>query len=243
MPLKLIEPNWPLTDRVLAGTTTRAGGVSRGPFATLNLGGRCGDDPATVSANRQRLEQRLGLSVAFPRQVHGTGVVEAADAEDQAADAVYTRQPGRVCAILTADCVPILVAGRDEPYVAAIHAGWRGLAAGVIEACLDHADAPRRSLHAWLGPAISQEAFEVGAEVRDAFLALRPEDADLFQPNQRGRWQADLPGLARRRLLARGVKVSAGRSPCTFRDERFYSYRRDGQTGRMASFIALRSSP
>lgn len=245
MPLELIQPDWGAgRSRVLAGTTTRAGGASKPPYASLNLGVGSGDDPAAVAANRESLARRLGLAPVFPRQVHGTAVAEAGRlSPGTVADAVVTTRPDRACAILTADCLPILLCAADESWVAAIHAGWRGLAAGVVEGTLQRSPVPAEKLRAWLGPGISQANFEVGRKVLAAFARVRPEDRDCFAPNGRGRWQADLPRLARRRLHALGVEEVTGGDHCTYADPRFYSYRRDRQTGRMASFIMLRGAP
>lgn len=236
-----VRPDWPVD--VVALTTTRAGGVSAGACGSLNLAAHVDDDPKNVAENRRRLRTALALSgePAWLRQVHGTTVVDAARGAGAEADASFTTEPGVVCAVLTADCLPVLFAARDGGAVAAAHAGWRGLLAGVLEATLDALPVPNGELLAWLGPAISQPAFEVGGEVREQFVAERPESAAAFLANDRGRWQADLYALARLRLDAAGVGEVYGGGYCTHGDaERFFSYRRDPGCGRMASVIAIR---
>ena len=248
MPDDWLRPDWPAPPGVVAASTTRTGGVSEGSFATLNLGAHVGDEPAAVAGNRRRLREALGLA-AEPRwleQVHGTTVVDAAGVGDDppAADASFTTQPGVACAVLTADCLPVLFSTIDGTAVAAAHAGWRGLAAGVLECTIAAMPAPPDRLLAWLGPAISQPAFEVGSEVRDAFLAADEGAGTAFESNERGRYQADLYRLARRRLQRAGVAGVYGGGWCTHADAgRFFSYRRDGQCGRMATVIAIRTSP
>lgn len=260
MSLAIIEAEWPTLPcepttgrgaRVRALTTTRDGGLSHGPYASLNLAAHVGDDPARVAGNRDRLQAALHLP-APPRwlnQVHGCAVctAEAATAAPTSAppsaDAVLTTRPGIVCAVLTADCLPLLLRDRDGTVVAAVHAGWRGLLHGVIESAIESARAalpaqPAAPLLAWLGPAIGPQAFEVGAEVRDAFVAHQAEAAAHFQLGRPGRWLADLYGLARARLASAGVHQVSGADHCTYSDpRRFFSYRRDGVTGRMASLI------
>ena len=242
-----LVPDWPAPDSVLAVATTRTGGVSRGPYGSMNLGAHVGDDAASVRENRRVLCERLGLA-AEPRwlsQVHGNTVVDADNlaAETAEADASVSRTSGTACAVLTADCLPVLFAARDGSAVAAAHAGWRGLAAGVLERTVAAMQTPPAQLLAWLGPAISQAAFEVGLDVRDAFTAVDPAAAMHFEANARGRWQADLYGLARQRLRAAGVRAIYGGGWCTLEDKgRFFSYRRDQACGRMASVVALRSS-
>ncbi|WJW74922.1 peptidoglycan editing factor PgeF [Thiohalobacter sp. IOR34] len=239
-------PDWPAPAVVRALTTTRAGGVSRPPYDSLNLADHVGDDPAAVAANRERLRTRLGLPAepVWLRQVHGTGIVDAARLSGTAgADGSTTAQPGVVCAVLTADCLPLLLCDRAGRRVAAVHAGWRGLAGGVIEAALDAMDRPGSELLAWLGPAIGPRAFAVGDEVRAAFVAADPAAATAFH-REAGGWRADLYALARQRLAARGVRAVYGGHWCTHEDRaRFYSYRRDGDTGRMASLIWLEPGP
>lgn len=235
-----IRPDWPVD--VLAATTTRSGGVSQSGCASLNLARHVGDDPDSVAENRQRLRTGLALSrePAWLNQVHGTTVVDAGLSGGAEADASFATEPGVVCAVLTADCLPVLFAARDGSAVAAAHAGWRGLADGVLEATLDALPVPNRELFAWLGPAISQPAFEVGGEVRERFVAERPEAAAAFVANARGRWQADLYALARLRLEAAGVREVYGGGFCTYGDAaRFFSYRREPGCGRMASVIAI----
>lgn len=233
-----ITPDWPAPAGVRALTSLRAGGVSRGAYAGLNLALHVGDDPERVRENRDRLARAAGVPVepCWLEQVHGAGVIDAADWRPGVrADAAVARDPGRVCAVLTADCLPVLLCARDGGAVAAIHAGWRGLAAGVIEAAVR---ALGDSGIAWLGPAIGPQAFEVGEEVRAVFLAADADAAAAFRPSPAGRWLADLYRLARRRLRAAGVTEVYGGGECTHRDAaRFYSYRRDGVTGRMASLI------
>jgi len=245
--LPLIVPEWPAPDSVRAVSTTRAGGVSRGSYATLNLGARVGDDPDAVAENRRRLARGAGLPAepAWLRQVHGIEVVEAGRRESPAeADAVFSRRPGAVCAVLTADCLPVLLCSRQGTAVAAAHAGWRGLAAGVLEAVIARLDASPRDLIAWLGPAIGQASFEVGPEVRERFLDRDPGASACFLPGRSDRCFADLAGLARRRLLALGLESVHGGDLCTVRDQqRFFSYRRDGECGRMASLIWLEGAP
>ncbi|MEM8817250.1 MAG: peptidoglycan editing factor PgeF [Pseudomonadota bacterium] len=239
-----IVPDWPAPPGVTAVCTTREGGVSRGPFASLNLAAHVDDDPAAVAANRQRLCDELGLERAplWLNQVHGSAVVDAASPGEgiPTADASYTFAAGQACAVLTADCLPVLFAARDGSAVAAAHAGWRGLAAGVLEATLARLSLPADSVLAWLGPAISQAAFEVGDEVREAFVAADGAAAGAFLRNDAGRWQADLYALARLRLEAAGLTAVYGGGLCTHSDaDRFFSYRRLPRCGRIASLIAI----
>ena len=241
MPPDVIVPAWGIPENVRALQTTRHGGVSRGPWAALNLGDHVGDDPAAVAANRASLRSLLPAEPAWLRQVHGTVAVDAAEAAEMpGADASWTRRPGVVCAVMTADCLPVLLCDREGSVVAAAHAGWRGLLAGVIESTIAAMGAAPANLLAWLGPAIGPDAFEVGDEVRDAFLAADAGAAEAFVPVRAGKWLCDLPSLARRRLAATGVTAVAGGDECTVADAgRYFSYRRDGTTGRMASLIWL----
>lgn len=238
-----IRPQWPAPAAVRALSTTRLGGASRGPYAAFNLAGHVGDDPRAVAANRGLLMQQLGLPAepSWLQQVHGRAVVPAwPNGATTEADASFGVGPGAVCAVLTADCLPVLLCDRDGTRVAAAHAGWRGLAAGVLEAAVDALQVPGSRLMAWLGPAIGPRAFEVGDEVRAVFLAHDAAAASAFQPSPAGRWLADLYVLARQRLAERGVTDVHGGGLCTFSDgRRFYSYRRDGTTGRMATLIWL----
>lgn len=239
--LDLILPDWPASARVRACCTTRTGGVSRPPYHTLNLGDHVGDDPQAVAENRTRLVQALGLP-GMPRwlnQVHGCNVVNAAEVQPGCgADVAYTDRSGVACAVLTADCLPVLLCNRQGTRVAAVHAGWRGLAAGAIEAGSDTLEAEGRDMLAWLGPAIGPEAFEVGEEVREVFIRHDSTAERAFRPSPAGRWLADIYELARQRLAARGVTAVYGGQWCTHSDaKRFFSYRRDGVTGRMASLI------
>jgi hypothetical protein len=236
-----IAPEWPAPAAVRALITTRAGGASRGAYAGLNLGLGAGDDAADVARNRASLRQWLPAEPRWLRQVHGTTVVEADTAAgDAAADAALARRPGTVCAVLTADCLPLLLCDDAGTVVAAVHAGWRGLCSGVIEQTLRAMDRPSQALLAYLGPAIGPQAYEVGAEVRQAFIAADPGGGSeaAFGPGSPGKFYADLYALARARLARNGVTRIYGGGCCTYTEgERFYSYRRDGATGRMASLI------
>jgi len=239
-----ITPDWPAPSWVRAVTTTRAGGVSTGPYASFNLATHVEDDPAAVAGNRRLLRTSLALPAEplWLTQVHGRGIVEAgAAAVDAEGDGAIGRAPGQVCAVLTADCLPVLLCDRAGTCVAAVHAGWRGLAAGVVEAAVQAMGLPASSLIAWLGPAIGPHAFEVGADVRDTFIARDPMAAGAFQPHGE-RWHADLYQLVRRQLACLGITAVSGGEWCTHTDaERFYSYRRDGRTGRMATLIWIKS--
>ena len=238
-----IVPDWPVATSVRAVTTTRQGGASRGSYASMNPADHVGDDPAAVMANRQTLQQVLNLpgQPVWLQQVHGTVVVNAATAGiAPAADAAFSSQPGVVCAVLTADCLPVLLADTAGQCVAAIHAGWRGLAAGVIEQAATAMGRPGEALLAWLGPAIGPSVYRVGDEVRDIFMDYNPEAAGAFRQGSDGEWFADLYQLARQRLADCRVTSVYGGRDCSFTDsERFYSYRRDGATGRMATLIWL----
>ncbi len=237
--MEFILPDWPAPAKVRAVSTTRAGGVSAGPYASLNLGDHVEDDPAAVAENRARVRKRLPAEPLWLKQVHLAGVADADSASGvPEADASVARQPGKVCAILTADCLPLLLCDRAGNVVAAAHAGWRGLAGGVIEAAVEAMKVSPDEVLAWLGPAIGPAAFEVGGAVRDAFLAFDPAAEAAFVARENGKWLADIFLLARLRLGKIGVTAVYGGGVCTYSDsERFYSYRRDGATGRMASLI------
>ncbi|AXK40889.1 peptidoglycan editing factor PgeF [Crenobacter cavernae] len=236
-------PCWPAPANVGALISTRKGGVSAAPYDSLNLGQHVGDDPAAVAENRRRLALALPHEPVWLNQVHGVVVVDA-DKVGRAvpdADASVSRTPGIVCAIMTADCLPVLLADVDGTVVGAAHAGWRGLVGGVIEATVSAMAVPGDRLAAYLGPAISPDAFEVGGEVRDAFLAHDAAADAAFSAIDDGKYLADIYALARLRLAALGVTQVSGGDACTVIDrDRFFSYRRDKTTGRMASCIWLK---
>lgn len=243
-PPEFIRPDWPAPARVRAAVTTRQGGVSAAPYASLNLGSHVGDAPEAVAENRRRVSAALALpqEPAWLNQVHGTAVVRAEAAVDgpATADASVALGAGSVCAVMTADCLPVLFCDDAGTRVAAAHAGWRGLEAGVLEATILALDCSPAMLMAWLGPAIGPSAFEVGPEVRAAFLARDPGAEACFVPSPAGRWLADIYRLARRRLNAAGVTAIYGGDFCTVGESaRFFSYRRDRDTGRFASLIWL----
>lgn len=236
-----ILPDWPAPSQVRALSTTRHGGVSQPPWDSLNLGMHVGDDPARVAQNRARLREALPAEPLWLEQVHGTGVWQAGVAPRRA-DAAVSRTPGEVCAIMTADCLPVLFADHAGTVVAVAHAGWRGLCAGVLERTVEAMGAAPGDVLAWLGPAIGPAHFEVGPEVREAFMASDAVAADAFRPGNGDRWLADIFLLAQQRLHAAGLPGSNvfGGGLCTVTDRgRFFSYRRDGVTGRMASLIWL----
>jgi YfiH family protein len=240
-PSHLIIPDWPAPKNVRALQTTRQGGSSTAPYDSLNLGDHVGDAPLTVARNRMLLNNLLPSEPVWLEQVHGTLVVNAdmASCRPQA-DACIARHRAAVCVVMTADCLPVLLCDTRGSVVGAAHAGWKGLAAGVIEATVRKMDVAPQELMAWLGPAISQDAFEVGDEVRTAFIAAQPQSAAAFVPGQNGKWFADIHALARLRLNALGITRIYGGNYCTYRErERFFSYRRDGATGRMGTFIWL----
>lgn len=235
-----IVPDWPAAKRVRALVTTRAGGTSAGPFATLNLSLRVGDDAARVARNRAVLRACLPGDPAWIRQVHGTAVADPERATpDTEADAAVTRRAGLVCAVMTADCLPVLLSDGAGGVVGVAHAGWRGLAAGVIEATLRAMAAPPGDLIAYIGPGIGARRYEVGDDVRRAFVATDPDAAGSFAAHGSGKYLADLYALARRRLVGAGVDRVYGGGFCTASEDRFFSFRRDRTTGRMASLIWL----
>lgn len=235
-----IVPDWPAPANVKAASSLRSGGVSVGEYAALNLGDHVADDPLAVATNRERLQQALVLpaSPKWLSQVHGIDCVDAASSPVGVdADASFTTQAGVVSAVLTADCLPVLLCDKRGTTVAAVHAGWRGLAAGVIESTIAAMGRPHEIM-AWLGPAIGPQQFEVGAEVRAAFIARDEAAVDAFLPAREGHWHANLYQLARLILKKQGVSAIYGGEWCTVSSpEDFYSYRRDGVTGRMATLI------
>lgn len=240
---ELILPDWPAPPGVRAAFTLRIGGASQPPFDSFNVATHVGDDPRAVAENRAALRARLGLRAepAWLEQVHGKRVVDLDGPTAGTlgpADGAVTRTPGRVCVVQIADCMPVLFVAADGSAVGAAHAGWRGLAGGVLQATVRAMNTPSRELHAWLGPAIGQGHFEVGEDVRAAFLTDDVGAAGAFTANHRKRWQCDLYALARRKLAAIGVASVHGGSWCTYADTgRFFSYRRDGCCGRMAALI------
>lgn len=239
-----ITPDWPTPDRVRAFSTTRLGGVSRPPYDALNLAKHVADADQSVMQNRDFLRRQLALphEPKWLDQVHGVRVVDAAAAKiEESADGAYASQPGQVCVVMTADCLPVLLCRADGSAVAAVHAGWRGLASGILQAGIEQLPGQGEVL-AWLGPAIGPSAFEVGAEVRDQFVAQQPHYAQAFQPVDAQHYLADLYALARMVLVRRGVQRIYGGQWCTVNQpDLFFSYRRDGATGRMASLIWLES--
>ena len=235
-----IEPDWPAPPRVRAFVTTREGGVSTGEFASLNLGSGSGDDPAHVARNRSIVRERLPATPRWMKQVHGTQVADLdrlAESDVPVADAAVVSVPGRVAVVLTADCMPLVLARRDGARAAIAHAGWRGMAAGVIENAVAALDGSSGGVVAWMGPAIGPDAFEVGAEVRAAFVAVDERAASAFKAHVPGKFMADLYALARQRLARAGVTDVFGGGFCTYHDAgRFFSYRRVKASGRMGAF-------
>ncbi len=240
-PYDWIVPDWPAPPGVRSLITTRDGGLSAGAYASLNLGLLTGDDEETVHTNRQRLRAWLPQEPKWLRQVHGAKVVVADDlAGTPEADAAIARNAGTVCAVMIADCMPVLLCDEAGSVVGIAHAGWRGLSSGVIENAVRETGVAPGRLLAWLGPAIGPDAFEVGNEVRTAFVATDPAAVQAFKPYRAGKWLADLFRLARLRLARCGIDRVFGGGLCTHRDPaRFYSYRRDKMTGRMAALIWL----
>ena len=235
-----IVPDWAAPAHVRAFVTTRAGGVSQGEFASMNLGYSSGDDPASVGRNRAILHRALPGEPPYLRQVHG---VEVADLDRPAegqrtADAAVTSRAGVVAGVLTADCMPLLLTDASGSRVAVAHAGWRGMAAGVIERTVGAFRGAASDVLAWMGPTIGPDAFEVGPEVREAFMAADPAAASAFVPGKPGKYMADLYALARQRLRLAGVQAISGGGFCTFHEpERFFSYRRAAKSGRLGTFI------
>jgi len=237
----LLLPDWPAPANVRAMQTLRTGGGSSAPWHSFNLGDHVGDVPANVAANRAALRRHVPSEPVWLQQVHGV-VVANADSRPvrPEADAVFARQAGSVCVVMTADCLPVLFCDRAGTVVAAAHAGWRGLQAGVLEATVAAMKVAPDEILTWLGPAIGPACFEVGDEVRAAFVDGNASAAEAFQAHAPGKWLADIYLLARQRLQALGVVSISGGGLCTVSDEaRFFSYRRDGVTGRMASLVWL----
>jgi len=234
-------PDWPAPPTVRAWQTTRQGGLSQGAYAALNLGDHVGDDPVLVAGNRALLASLTPQAPCWLQQVHGTQVA-AIDGDDylREADAAVARRPGRVCAIMTADCLPVLLCDRRGSVVGAAHAGWRGLAAGVLGKTVAAMGEAPGDLMAWLGPAIGPAAFEVGPEVRETFIAEDAGAAAAFVSGAPGKYLADIYSLARRHLQALGITEIYGGGECTVEDTaRYFSYRRDRVCGRMATLIWL----
>lgn len=240
MSLQLIKPEWNAPANIAACCTTRLGGYSQSPYDSLNLGIRTSDNPDQVRANRQLLRQQLALPVepAWLTQTHSTDVVVLEKTSNRQADAAVSRSPGQVAVVLTADCLPVLLASVSGDEIAAAHAGWRGLQAGVIEATVGKMQNNPQQLLAWIGPGISQAHFEVGNEVREAFVESMPASSACFVTGKPGHWYCDLPGIAELKLRQLGIQQVVRDAHCSYADrELFHSYRRDGESGRMASLI------
>ena len=240
--LQIIIPDWPVSAAVKALTTTRLGGVSSGRYRSNNLATHVGDDIACVERNRNRLARssQLPSEPVWLNQVHGTKILSLPNVSVEAADASYTAYKGIVCAVLTADCLPVLLTNRQGTEIAAIHAGWRGLLNGILEKSVARFQALPENMIAWLGPAISSQYFEVGDEVRTMFMEKDTQAQLAFHAAAADKWMADLYLLAKQRLANCGVAGVYGGDFCTFADEqRFYSYRRDNVCGRMATLIWL----
>ncbi|THF55169.1 MAG: peptidoglycan editing factor PgeF [Methylophaga nitratireducenticrescens] len=236
-----LSVNWPAPKHIKALTTTRNGGYSIAPYESLNLGDHVGDDPDCVAANRQRLIETalLPTEPLWLKQTHSTDVIHSSQwRHDIEADAIVSDSTNKVCAVMTADCLPLLITDKSGTQVAAIHAGWRGLQAGIIENTLAKFATHLSEILVWLGPAIGPQAFEVGPEVKAAFVAVDPAAESAFTKAHSDRYLADIYQLARQRLNAQGVTGIYGGDYCTFNEtQRFFSFRRDGVTGRMATLI------
>lgn len=244
--LAFIIPHWPAPANVKALQTTRSGGISRGPYDSLNLGEHVQDDPLAVAHNRQLLSPYLPSEPVWVNQVHGVEVIDAAKSGClENADGAFTTQADVVCVTMTADCLPVLLCDKAGTVVAAVHAGWRGLCDGVIEAAIAKMSVEPADILAWLGPAIGPNAFEVGNDVREQFMQKDAQAISAFKSHG-DKWLCDIYTLAKQRLVSAGVKAIYGGSVneefCTYTDaERFFSFRRDNLTGRMASLIWLAS--
>ena len=243
-PLTCLYPEWPKPDKVRAYVTTRAGGVSLPPYDTLNLGSHVGDELEWVAENRRRLKAAIGLrgDLHWLEQVHGTEVIELGSANQPGCrgDAACTGQSGQACVVMTADCLPVLFCDRAGTWVAAAHAGWRGLVDGILEQTVARYPGQPEELLAWLGPAIGPKVYQVDDGVRARFIARDRRAADAFTADGPGHWLMDLYQLARQRLVQAGVGAVYGGDHCTYSEpQRFYSFRRDGVTGRMAALIWL----
>lgn len=236
--MRLIYPDWPAAPHIKAFTTTRCGGYSDIPYASWNLAHHVGDDPDSVKQNREKLLTQLPQEPIWLEQIHSHHVIEAGDKQRyQKADGAFSTTPQTVCCVMTADCLPVLLCDKSGTMVASIHGGWRGLAQGIIAAAVNNLPTNTNNLMAWLGPAIGPKHFAVGLEVKQQFVQLDPSLEVAFQPYQ-DRWLADIYHIARQQLQQLGVQAVFGGHHCTYaEDELFYSYRRDGQTGRMASLI------
>ncbi len=236
-----IIPDWPAPKNIRTIQTTRNGGISAAPYYSLNLSSNVGDAPLAVARNRMLLEPMLPSEPVWLKQVHGVVVADAAQAECwPEADACVSAHPGAVCVVMTADCLPVLLCNDEGSVISAVHAGWRGLCDGVIEHTVRAMEVPPNTLMAWLGPAIGVQTFEVGDEVRTEFIAKDPQAAAAFVLGTSGKWFADIYQLASLRLDALGVTRIYGGGLCTYTDSvNFFSYRRDGVTGRMGTFIWL----
>lgn len=243
--LPFIIPDWPAPTKIHAVCTTRVGGISQSPYHSLNLGDHVGDDPIAVTQNRHTLSKALHLPSppCWITQVHGVRVINTQNWQTgEEADGIYTTIPNAICAVMTADCLPILLCDKKGQYVAAIHAGWRGLADGIIESTIAQAPCDPKEIMAWLGPAIGPKSFEAGDDVRNIFLSQNPADESGFSILGNSKWLVDMYHIARQRLNAVGVSNIYGEVECTvLNPERFFSFRREGITGRMASLIWISS--
>jgi YfiH family protein len=232
--------DWPAPPGVMTWQTTRVGGVSRGAYSSMNLGLHVGDDSEAVAKNRARLQSVIDSprEPHWLEQVHGNRILDLDRGETGQADGAVTTKCGEVLVIMTADCLPLLLASKDGKQIGVAHGGWRGLANGIVETVVAAFACEPAELLVWLGPTIGQDNFEVGSEVREAFVATHPESDSLFVLNPAGRWQADLAGLARQALARSGVRDVHGQAPCTFADSaHYFSHRREAPCGRMASLI------
>lgn len=235
-----IPADWPAPNNIIAGTTTRYGGVSQTPYDNFNLADHCGDDPVNVQENRKILRKRLWLASEplWLEQTHSNRCIDAGQRMLFApkADASFSKEPGVACVILTADCLPILLCDQQGSFVAAIHAGWRGLSSGIIAQTLRNLGNPANCM-AWLGPAISQNAYQVGSDVYQALTTYDVSHKEAFLPDGEKHYRLDIYTVARQQLIKAGVTAVYGGNFCTFQQTMFFSYRRDKQTGRMATLI------